>query len=112
MSIPKFKNEPLIDFSKSNNRKAQEAAIKKVRAEFGKEYPIVIGGEKWAEPVLAQLDALLSACASFQSESPAPTWPGKLVWPIIVPHAMGRVKTSFEPSSSGTRFLLPQNVVS
>ncbi len=46
MSIPKFKNEPLIDFSKSNNRKAQEAAIKKVRAEFGKEYPIVIGGEK------------------------------------------------------------------
>lgn len=46
MPIPKFKNEPLIDFSKPKNRKAQEAAIKKVRAELGKEYPIVIGGEK------------------------------------------------------------------
>lgn len=46
MPIPKFQNEPLLDFSKPTNRKAQEAAIKKVRAEFGKEYPIVIGGEK------------------------------------------------------------------
>ncbi len=46
MPIPKFKNEPLVDFSKPKNRKAQEAAIAKIRSEFGKEYPIVIGGEK------------------------------------------------------------------
>jgi 1-pyrroline-5-carboxylate dehydrogenase len=46
MAIPKFKNEPLVDFSKPKNRKAQEDAIRNVRAEFGKEYPIVIGGEK------------------------------------------------------------------
>lgn len=46
MAIPKFKNEPLADFSKPKNRKAQEAAILKMRSELGKEYPIVIGGER------------------------------------------------------------------
>ncbi len=46
MAIPKFKNEAPTDFSRSVNRKNQEAAIAKVRSEFGKEYPIVIGGEK------------------------------------------------------------------
>jgi 1-pyrroline-5-carboxylate dehydrogenase len=50
MAISKFKNEPLVDFSKPKNRKAQEAAIAKVRSEVRKEYPIVIGGEK----ILAQ----------------------------------------------------------
>lgn len=46
MAIPKFKNEPLTDFSKAKNRKAQEAAIEHIRAEIGKEYPLVIGGER------------------------------------------------------------------
>ncbi len=46
MAISQFKNEPLADFSKAKNRKAQEAAIAKVRAEMGREYPIMIGGEK------------------------------------------------------------------
>ena len=46
MAIPKFKNEPLTDFSKSINRKQQQAAIEKVRAELGREYPVVIGGER------------------------------------------------------------------
>jgi 1-pyrroline-5-carboxylate dehydrogenase len=46
MAIPKFKNEPLTDFTKPVNRRKQEAAIAKVRAELGREYPIVIGGER------------------------------------------------------------------
>lgn len=46
MAITPFKNEPLTDFSKAKNRKAQEAALEKVRSEMGREYPIVIGGEK------------------------------------------------------------------
>ncbi|MCZ6776971.1 MAG: L-glutamate gamma-semialdehyde dehydrogenase [Ignavibacteria bacterium] len=46
MGIPKFKNEPYTDFSKSTNKRKQEKAIAKVRAELGKEYPIVIGGER------------------------------------------------------------------
>ena len=46
MAIPKFKNEPLTDFSKPANRKAMELALAKVRSWFGKEYPIVIGGEE------------------------------------------------------------------
>lgn len=46
MRIPKFKNEPLTDFSKPSNRKAMEQALAKVRSAFGREYPLVIGGEE------------------------------------------------------------------
>jgi len=43
---PEFTNEPFVDFSKPENRAAMEAALKKVASEFGREYPIYIGGEK------------------------------------------------------------------
>jgi 1-pyrroline-5-carboxylate dehydrogenase len=46
MGLSKFKNEPLTDFSKPAQRKAMEKALVKVRSEFSKEYPIVIGGEE------------------------------------------------------------------
>ncbi len=46
MAFPKFKNEPLTDFSKPANAKAMEAALAKVRARLGKEYPVVIGNEE------------------------------------------------------------------
>ena len=45
-TLSEFKNEPLTDFSKPENKAAMEAALQKVRAEFGTEYPIVIGGER------------------------------------------------------------------
>src|SRR5690348_17238211 len=41
-----FRNEPLLDFSKAENRAAMEAALKKVAGQLGREYPNVIGGEK------------------------------------------------------------------
>jgi len=43
---PEFTNEPFVDFSKPENRTAMEAALKKVAGEFGREYPMYIGGEK------------------------------------------------------------------
>ena len=46
MPITPFKNEPFIDFSNPSNRKKQEAAIQKVEASLGKEFPIIINGEK------------------------------------------------------------------
>ena len=46
MSILKFKNEPLVDFSKPALRKRQELAIAVLRESLGREYPIVIGGER------------------------------------------------------------------
>jgi len=42
--LPEFKNEPLTDFSKPENRSAMEAALAKVKSEFGREHPLVIGG--------------------------------------------------------------------
>ncbi len=46
MKIPKFKNEAYVDFTKPAIRKKQEAALAAVRAAAGKEYPLVIGGER------------------------------------------------------------------
>ena len=41
-----FRNEPLTDFSKEENAQAMRAAIEKVKAQSGDEYPLVIGGER------------------------------------------------------------------
>jgi 1-pyrroline-5-carboxylate dehydrogenase len=46
LKLSEFKNEPLTDFGKEPNRKAMEAAIAKIRGEVGREYPLVIGGER------------------------------------------------------------------
>jgi 1-pyrroline-5-carboxylate dehydrogenase len=45
-SLPEFINEALVDFSTPENKAAMEAAIAKVRGEIGREYPVVIGGER------------------------------------------------------------------
>lgn len=54
-----FKNEPFTDFSKPENAEAMKAAIEKVRGELGREYPVVINGEK------------ISMESKFQSYNPA-----------------------------------------
>jgi 1-pyrroline-5-carboxylate dehydrogenase len=45
-SLSEFKNEPLTDFTKPENKSAMEAALQKVQQELGREYPLVIGGER------------------------------------------------------------------
>lgn len=50
MPLRKFRNEPLVNFHSSANRKKQEAAIAAARAELGKEYPIVLGGQRITMP--------------------------------------------------------------
>src|SRR5690348_322714 len=46
LRVPEFVNEPFIDFSRLENRKAMEEALKKVAGEFSREYPMWIGGQK------------------------------------------------------------------
>jgi 1-pyrroline-5-carboxylate dehydrogenase len=41
-----FRNEPLTDFSIEGNAAAMRAAISKVKSELGREYPLVIAGER------------------------------------------------------------------
>lgn len=43
---PEFVNEPVIDFSKLENRKLMKNALRKTRNAFGKKYPILIGAEE------------------------------------------------------------------
>jgi 1-pyrroline-5-carboxylate dehydrogenase len=45
-----FANEPLVDFSKPENRRAMEEALARVKGELGREYPLLIDGEKFETP--------------------------------------------------------------
>jgi RHH-type transcriptional regulator, proline utilization regulon repressor / proline dehydrogenase / delta 1-pyrroline-5-carboxylate dehydrogenase len=42
----RFVNEPLADFSRESNRAAMQQALDAVKRQFGKEYPLVINGER------------------------------------------------------------------
>lgn len=43
-----FRNEPFTDFTNEANAQAMREAIEKVRSQLGREYPLVIGGERIA----------------------------------------------------------------
>lgn len=45
-SLDEFKNEPFTDYSLAENAEAMRAAIEQVRSELGREYPLIINGEK------------------------------------------------------------------
>jgi 1-pyrroline-5-carboxylate dehydrogenase len=41
-----FRNEPFTDFSSEENASAMRAALEKVKTQLGRDYPLVIGGER------------------------------------------------------------------
>ena len=45
LHVAEFTNEAFVDFSKPENRQKMESALKKVASEFGREYPMWIGGQ-------------------------------------------------------------------
>jgi len=49
-TLPEFRNEPLTDFRKPENRRAMEEALGKVRSALGRSYPVVVGGERLESP--------------------------------------------------------------
>jgi 1-pyrroline-5-carboxylate dehydrogenase len=44
--LDEFRNEPFTDFTKPENAEAMRRAIEQVRGELGRDYPVVINGEK------------------------------------------------------------------
>jgi len=46
MAVVPFQNEPLTDFSVPRNRDAFRQALELVQSRFGREYPLIIGGER------------------------------------------------------------------
>ncbi|HEX8707535.1 MAG TPA: L-glutamate gamma-semialdehyde dehydrogenase [Pyrinomonadaceae bacterium] len=54
-----FRNEPFTDFGQPQHAEAMRAAIEKVKGELGREYPLVIGGER------------IQTAAKFESFNPA-----------------------------------------
>ena len=45
-TLDEFRNEPFTDYSAAENAEAMRAAIESVRGELGREYPLIINGEK------------------------------------------------------------------
>ena len=50
VKVTEFRNEPLTDFSRPDNRRAMEAALAQVRGELGREYDLRIGAERLRSP--------------------------------------------------------------
>ena len=46
MKLPEFRNEPYSDFTEPETRGRMEAALEKVRGQLGREYDLLIGGER------------------------------------------------------------------
>ena len=45
--LPPFQNEPLTDFTNERNAALMREAIAQVESQFGREYPLVIGGKRY-----------------------------------------------------------------
>src|SRR5437870_2420465 len=46
IDLPPFANEPFIDFSAAENKRAMQTALAEVETMLGREYDIVIGGRR------------------------------------------------------------------
>lgn len=46
LAVSEFKNEPFTDFSIASNEIAMKEALARVKAQFGKRYPLIIGGKR------------------------------------------------------------------
>ena len=57
MDTAQFENEPLTDFRIADNRRRMQDALQAARAEFGRKYPLVIGGsEVWMEREISSIN--------------------------------------------------------
>ncbi|WP_337173652.1 L-glutamate gamma-semialdehyde dehydrogenase [Paludisphaera sp.] len=48
--LPPFRNEPLADFARAENRDAMAAALREVAGRLGRTYPLVVDGERIETP--------------------------------------------------------------
>ena len=45
--LPPFQNEPFVDFTNERNAALMREAIANVESQFGREYPLIIGGKQY-----------------------------------------------------------------
>ncbi|MGH9629166.1 MAG: L-glutamate gamma-semialdehyde dehydrogenase [Bryobacteraceae bacterium] len=63
ITLPPFRNEPYTDFSLPDNKRAMEEALSRVRKDLGREYELLVAGER-----IATGDKLISRNPSRPSE--------------------------------------------
>jgi 1-pyrroline-5-carboxylate dehydrogenase len=54
INLTPFKNEPFADFSDERNAQAMLNALERVESQLGREYPIIIGGERYTTGALSE----------------------------------------------------------
>ncbi len=74
MSLPEFRNEPFTDFAMDANRTAMQQALRAVAAQLGKEFPLIIAGQrvstkdKFNSYNPSQKDEVVAVCQKASSE--------------------------------------------
>ena len=46
LALPRFRNEPFLDFTGSDTKAGMREALRQVEHELGREYPLILGGER------------------------------------------------------------------
>ena len=78
--LPDFKNKPVLDFTESSNRAAQQKALEKIQEQLGAEYYLIIGAERLKSPATfasinpAQKSQIIGI---FQSGTPRASQPSR-----------------------------------
>jgi 1-pyrroline-5-carboxylate dehydrogenase len=85
MTLPEFHNEPFTDFSAPENAAAMEQALAEVKAQFGRTYPLIIGGERITTE--ATIDSINPANPSEVVGRVASASPEQANRAIVVAHA-------------------------
>src|SRR5437879_13498797 len=68
MALPEFRNEPFTDFSADAGCTAMQEALRTVAAQIGKEFPLIIGGQrvttkdKFNSYNPSQIDEVVAVC--------------------------------------------------
>ena len=85
MSLPDFRNEPFTDFTKPENAAAMERALTEVKAQFGRSYPLIIGGEKIStEKTIASINpSTLNVSACTVGDRPKPSSVCVVIGPML-----------------------------
>src|SRR5437667_133203 len=74
MALPEFRNEPFTDFSTDAGRTGMQQALRTVAAQLGKEFPLIIGGQrvttkdKFSSYNPSQKDEVVAVCQKAAAE--------------------------------------------
>jgi len=94
--LPEFHSAPMLDYTRPEHEAAMSEALERVRSEFGKTYPLVIGGKR------------ITTKETFQTKNPAN--PGDCIGNFSkgAPEHVGQAVDAAEKAFQTWRFIAPE----